>query len=146
MRIGIDFGGVLAATTSPPDNFLDVLPYPKCRETIADWRAQGHVPTLISKAGDSAKQTKAELWLAYYQFNGLFGDNIEFCRDQEDKIEICTRLEVDVMIDDTRRQLDLLAGVVACRILFGSSEAPDGMVAAVDWDETRNVVASLRLQ
>jgi hypothetical protein len=102
----------------------------------------GHTVVLISKAGSDEKEDKARLWLAHYNYDDVF-DSIKFCRTQEGKIDICRAHHIDVMVDDTERQLHLLAGIVTYRILFGSTVAPEGMIAAQDWRAMDRAVLAL---
>jgi hypothetical protein len=146
MRIGIDFGGVLTESTTPPQsgNFLSATPSKESFETIARWNKEGHTTMLISKARKAnGIQAKARIWLAHYKFDKLFTDGMQFCEEQQGKIDICSREGIDVMIDDTAKQLEMLGGVVLHRVLFGADSAPEGLHAAPDWLATRDLVAQL---
>ncbi len=144
MRIGVDFGGVLAETATPPRvDFLKVPPRKNSFKEIARARDQGDAPYLISKASNATKQEKARQWLAHWRFDELF-EGMEFCVQQEGKISIAKKLEIDVMVDDTVRQQELLQDVIEHRLLFGTLSAPLGMIAVKDWEQTGEVLSQLR--
>lgn len=147
MRIGIDFGGVLTETASPPsEGFLKIPPRHGSREEIAKIIEVGDTPVLISKANSAEKQAKARLWLAHWGFDELFRSNAEFCTEQAGKIEIARRLGVTAMVDDTSEQLELLKGVVDHLILFDAITAPQDMVAVRDWEAAGQVLGVIRSQ
>lgn len=147
MRIGIDFGGVLTDTTSPPtENYLTVPPQPRAIETLMGWRRDGHDVTIISKASTPEKEAKAREWL---RLNGLYNilgkDKAIFCAEKSGKIALCQAAEIDLMVDDTYDQLLLLQKTVPKLVLFNSVElpegAPDTMHVAEDWLATDRIVS-----
>lgn len=145
MRVGIDFGGVLSETTTPPQQeFLAVPPRPGSLEEIAAIKQHGDIPILISKVSNADRRAKACLWLERYGFNELFEDNIKFCDKPEGKIALARQTGITVMIDDTLPQLELL-NEVEHKLLFNSVVAPIGMIAVRDWRHTGKVLTRLRL-
>jgi hypothetical protein len=144
MRIGIDFGGVLTETSTPPkEGFLNVPPRDKSYEEINRAKESGDVPILISKAGDEQKEAKARLWLAQWKFDELFEDNVEFCTEQKGKIAIAKQAGITVMVDDTLPQLELLKDVEH-RLLFNAVSAPLGMIAVKDWTSAGQALEQIR--
>lgn len=144
MRVGIDFGGVLTETATPPrGDFLKIPPREGSFEEITNARDQGDIPFLVSKASDIIKQQKARAWLAHWKFDRLF-EGMEFCATQEGKIVIAQKMGIDVMIDDTLEQQVLLDGVVRHRFLFDAAVAPLGMIAVENWTQTGGELTQIR--
>jgi hypothetical protein len=144
MRIGVDFGGVLTATTAPPEHdYLSVPPREGSFAAISRWKSAGDVPVLITMAS-AEHEPKAREWLSHWRVDDLFDGRVEFCGEMEGKIDICRQNGVEVMIDDTISQLQLLGGVVLRRILFNSSEAPEGMIPAPDWQSAAKIVDKIK--
>lgn len=146
LSIGVDFGGVLSATTTPPpgseDAYLSIQPRDNAYSVIRGWRNDGHSVCMISKADGLEKQAKAMNWLNKYGFDELFGaDKLLFCRDYSGKLALCREQGIEVMIDDTARQLELVAPVVPFLLLFGKTCAPSGMIAVADWRQTKQIVS-----
>lgn len=150
LTIGVDFGGVLAVTTTPPpgpgDAYLSIRPRANARSVIQGWRESGHIPYMISKADSAEKQAKAMNWLNKYGFDELFGlSNLLFCEDQAGKLALCHDHGVEAMIDDNAFQLRLVAPAVPLLLLFDAVNAPDGMVAVQDWLQVASVIAQVAL-
>lgn len=144
MKIGIDFGGVLTDTTTPPDkDYLLVAPRANALEVLNVLQAEDHELSVISKAGDEDKEEKAKNWLDYYGFTNLLGKNaLHFCRAQEGKIELCEQLGTEVMIDDTPQQLNVLEGIVPVRFLFGAKRSKEFEVVPT-WQHVERAIAAI---
>jgi hypothetical protein len=143
MIVGVDFGGVLTETTTPPEsNYLDIPPRSNYIEVMSKWREIGITSILISKASEE-QEPKARDWLAYWGIDKLFDGRLEFCIESEGKIAICKSYGVEAMVDDTISQLDLLVKVVPQRLLFNATEAPKDMKPAPDWLATDTLIMGL---
>lgn len=98
---------------------------------------------LISKCGEKV-QKRSLRWLRRHRFHeetGLRRDRVVFCQKRADKAPHCTRLGLDVFVDDRPDVHRHLEGIVPLRILFGpqrpGTELPRGVIHAPDWEAVR---------
>lgn len=147
-RIGVDFGGVLTVTTTPPpggdEAFLRIPPRDGAKIALVNLRSAGNELFLVSKANSRPKEEKARRWLAHHGFDRIFGeDNLQFCRTPAGKAVLCRMFGIDIIIDDTAPQLELLQQTVVTRILFGAESAPEDIIAAPTWSAAELIIREL---
>lgn len=141
LNIGMTLA-ILVDPTSTPSSlataYLHITPRSRAREMLEFWKEQGHKLHLITVAQDTDKEGEARLWLLGHDFGRFFAYNgrrqrqkrLFFCRQHEDKRQLCLDARIDVMIGTDANNLLLLVGAVQHLILFGATQAPEGMIPA----------------
>jgi len=137
MRIGVDIGGVIMAADNDrlffSDNFLMTKQEDYAFFSILLMRLAGHELFFISKAAPKNVE-RTRLWLDAHDFfdrTGTESDNLVFCKERHQKVQIASLLELDVMIDD---RIDI------CLQMESAGIAP---IQFNNWPETLDIIGDL---
>ena len=159
-KVGFDIGRVIihAGDGAQDTSFLsgnddDAMRTPPMKgafEVIAEVNALvGGRTWIISKCGPNIARRSLR-WLRHHRFyehTGMREDRVIFCRKRPEKAPHCLRLGLDVFVDDRPDIHQTLAGIVGVRVLFGPQkrgrQTPPGVLAALDWDEVRQLLIPL---
>jgi len=139
MRIGIDFGGVIvkpADGDNPFDAELGLkIEQPNSISTIKTLiNSLGAEVWIISKAS-KATQNETRKWLnfvRFYQKTGFSPSNLVFCGKRSEKEGICSNLEIQYFVDDSKEVLDYM-NVVPNLYLFGGLSYGNNITGINDW-------------
>ena len=131
MRIGIDFGGVIASKSAAAETLIrgrynDIIAIPanpQALSTVASLveLTQGNV-WIVSKVS-AQTETNTLAWMDandFFSQTGIPREHVKFCRKRAEKKVICSALNINTFIDDTIEILELLDLTVPTLFLFGS--------------------------
>jgi uncharacterized HAD superfamily protein len=131
----------LVAETHQAEHVLAAEPYPDAVETVRAWHDQGHWIHVTSHRATSAHDATAR-WLERI---GMPYDDLHCSYD---KIARCVDLGIDVLVDDSpvnlvRAREQGILGATIVHPWNAQLAAEDGVVAARDWRELRERMASV---
>lgn len=151
LRIGIDFGGVLAihdkTRTSEDEEHGSVeINMPDALDSLVRLKEAGHRLYLISYCGERrAKETKQKLLKILP--SKTFFDGLYFTQRPSHKLDVCQALGCDVMIEDRLKTLKHIQRTVPTMkfLWFSSSEeaAPDEMLKVDSWNSIMQAIGNM---
>jgi len=127
MRIGIDFGGVIASSPNHeiascedtgPLNMAQNGAFNGIREMVS--QTHGAV-WIVSKAGPRM-QEKTRAWLEtvnFFRLTGMDPSHLLFCLERPEKRPICRSLGITHFVDDRIHIMQILRGTVPNLFLYG---------------------------
>lgn len=138
LRIGIDFGGVLADDSLyEKGSTKSEMSMPGCKEALKLLRKEGHYLVLVSFCGKNRAETNRKNLPLDEYFDEVF-----FVKNRDHKNLICKAKALDVLIDDRQDILDTLDSCYG--ILFGKKPTFQDKYRAENWTETLKVLGSIK--
>ena len=121
---------------------VDAPPIIGALEAIAELDCEAYI---VSARRPKSIRFAQEWLLKHNVFETIPAERIFFCGSKNDKMEICDRLGIKILIDDQLGVLKLLSPKVK-RVLFdidgisGNLDIQEGMYVANGWDQVRKLV------
>lgn len=123
----------LVAESHRPEHVIGAAPYAGAVETISGWHAAGHYIHITSHRSTDAHDAT----VAWLEQIGLAYDDVHCSWD---KISRCTEIDIDVLIDDSPRNILRAqeAGIVPATLAHPWNRElcrEEGVICAADWHE-----------
>lgn len=158
MKVGVDFGGVIAAsrrTGGEPfwdtDDFVRTPGVAGVMSALTLLTELTHNPVTVISFVYPDDETKVMTWLhanGFFSGNGpLLVENVHFVHEREAKAPLAYSLGLDVYVDDRTDILASMQHMVPTRILLDTHATnrwpvPSGVFVAHDWAATVGIIAA----